>query len=56
MVFSSAQDVADALKGKEDLLPKEILAQLGAVASTAAFAKTIAAERVPHPGSTSMHA
>ncbi|MFF4229723.1 hypothetical protein [Streptomyces sp. NPDC001820] len=29
MVFSSAQDVADALKGKEDQLSKEILPSWG---------------------------
>ncbi|QLJ06179.1 hypothetical protein HZZ00_06105 [Streptomyces sp. NEAU-sy36] len=39
MVFNSALDVADALKGKEDLLSKEILKQLD---GTAPAAKTAA--------------
>lgn len=40
-LFSSGQDVADALKGKEDQLSKEILAQLG--------------RQVPRPGGWVWH-
>ncbi|MYR01777.1 hypothetical protein GTX23_25160, partial [Streptomyces sp. SID6139] len=53
MVFNAALDVADALKGREDLLSKEILQQIGgtAPAHTAAFG-TAAAGTCPITGRT----
>jgi hypothetical protein len=58
MVFSSGQDVADALKSKEDLLSTEILAQPGggAAVGTAAFIKTAAAGAGTTSGCPVLHA
>ncbi|CAK7284973.1 hypothetical protein [Streptomyces misionensis] len=54
MVFNSALDVADALKGKEDLLSKEILKQLDGTAPAARTAAlgTAAAATCPVTGRT----
>ncbi|MEU9644078.1 hypothetical protein [Streptomyces sp. NPDC048188] len=55
MVFNTDLKVADALKGKEDLLSDEILQQIGGtapVARTAGFAATAAAGTCPITGHT----
>ncbi|MER7717091.1 hypothetical protein ABTX99_09070 [Streptomyces flaveolus] len=55
MVFNTDLKVADALKGKEDLLSDEILQQIGGtapVAKTAGFAATAAAGTCPITGHT----
>ncbi|MFG3245600.1 hypothetical protein [Streptomyces sp. NPDC048187] len=55
MVFNTDLKVADALKGKEDLLSDEILQQIGGtapVARTAGFAATAAAGTCPVTGHT----
>ncbi|CAM5639950.1 hypothetical protein STENM223S_00058 [Streptomyces tendae] len=55
MVFNTDLEVADALKGKEDLLSDEILQQIGGtapVAKTAGFAATAAAGTCPITGHT----
>ncbi|MEV6938614.1 hypothetical protein AB0N19_30385 [Streptomyces sp. NPDC051132] len=55
MVFNTDLKVADALKGKEDLLSDEILQQIGgtaATANTAAFTTATAAATCPITGHT----
>ncbi|HWU09703.1 MAG TPA: hypothetical protein VN520_25555, partial [Streptomyces sp.] len=55
MVFNADLKVADALKGKEDLLSDEILQQIGGsapAATTAAFGRTAAAGTCPITGHT----
>ncbi|MFI0187440.1 hypothetical protein ACH4PW_07665 [Streptomyces sp. NPDC017082] len=55
MVFNTDLKVADALKGKEDLLSDEILQQIGgtaATANTAAFTTAAAAATCPITGHT----